>query len=267
MNVFSTSLIGRRTSNEDEHHIILNKDGKQNELNKINFYAVYDGHGGNKVSKFLKKNLALYFMKKDVVYPLDKDHICKIFDHLQKKLAINHKDFAYASGSTCLVIIDYVHKNNNYLHIINIGDCRAVLCTNNFALPLTKDHKPHWPEEKLRIQQLGGEIYYDGLDYRIGDLSVSRSFGDMDGAPYITCEPDIFKHKISQNDQFIVMACDGLWDVLQNCDVVNFILENVKIHKGKCKIIDKRINIAKKLAEYAINKGSTDNISIIIIFL
>jgi serine/threonine protein phosphatase PrpC len=279
MLVYETSLIGKRTTNEDQHHIILNGNNNDSKLNNINFFAVYDGHGGNKVSKFLKSNLSQYFLKKNIQYPLSDSYIIKVFDHLQKKLAIDHKDFAYSQGSTCLILINYFINNKNYIHVCNLGDCRAVICSNGLANYLTRDHKPDWPLEKLRINQLGGEIIHDGFDYRICNMSVSRSFGDIDASPYVTHIPDIFKYKISQDDQFVIMACDGLWDVVSNHEAVNFVQNFVDIKKNKnCKkevntnknniiIKDGRINIAKSLAEYAIQKGSADNITIIIIFL
>lgn len=279
MIVYQTSLIGKRTTNEDQHQIVLNGDNSNSKLNNINFFAVYDGHGGNKVSKFLKNNLAQYFLKKNIQYPLSDNYIIKIFNHLQKKLAIDHKDFAYSQGSTCLVLINFSVNKNNYLYLFNLGDCRAVICTDNIANYLTKDHKPDWPEEKRRIKSLGGEIHFDGVDYRIGTMSVSRSFGDIDAAPYVTHLPDIFKYKVSSQDQFIIMACDGLWDVLANHDAVNFVLNRVEIKKKKnykgmlnegqyeVTLKDGRKNIAKSLAEYAIQKGSSDNITVIIIFL
>jgi hypothetical protein len=83
-----------------------------------------------------------------------------------------------------------------------------------------------WPEEKRRIKNLGGTIthYPKGDDPRIKGLSVSRAFGDFNAEPYLTNMPDIFRYKLDKNDKFIVFACDGLWEVLQNQDVVNFIL-------------------------------------------
>ena len=86
-----------------------------------------------------------------------------------------------------------------------------------------------------------------------------KTFGDLSAEPYVTCQPDIFKYKISSCDKFIVLACDGLWDVLSNNDVVNFIL--LKYHSD-----NEKQNIATDLAKHAIAKGSTDNISIIIVF-
>jgi len=147
------------------------------------------------------------------------------------------------------------------------------LSRNNIAVPLTKDHKPHWPEEKKRIEALGGQIYFDGGDWRIKDLSVSKSFGDLDSVPYVTHKPDIFKYKLSESEEFIVLACDGLWDVMTNQDVVNFILQNKpkNLKKDSDKITHCKAtvsgNLAKKLADYAIEIGSTDNITVIIIFM
>jgi serine/threonine protein phosphatase PrpC len=267
MFVLQTSLIGKRESNEDQHEVILN------EKEKINFFSIYDGHGGNKVSKFLKNTMSQFFINKKIVYPISDAYINTVFSYLQKKLESNHKDFAQNSGSTCLIIIIYTNKSDKQIvNVLNVGDSRAVICTNNLAIPLTRDHKPDWPDERSRITQCGGasRISFDGYDYRINDLSVSRAFGDIESTPYVTHLPDIFKYKITKNDKFIVMACDGLWDVLSNETVINFVLNNIKQNvnnKENVQFEDNRKNVAKNLAEYAIQKGSMDNITIIIIFL
>ena len=251
--IHQISLIGKRPTNED-NHICKSK-------HNYDYYAIFDGHGGNTVSKFLSEIMSKYFLSKKIKYPLSKSNINKIYDHVHKKLISKHNEIAQVCGSTCLTLIKY----DNNICIYNTGDSRAVICSNNLAIPLTKDHKPNWPEERERITKLGGEIYFDGYDYRIKDLSVSRAFGDLESVPFITYKPDIYHRKIKKNDKFIVMACDGLWDVLTNSDVVNYILDNIEISNNYPK--DKRKNIAKNLAEYAIEKGSTDNITIIIIFL
>ena len=88
----------------------------------------------------------------------------------------------------------------------------------------------------------------------------------MDSTPFVTHKPEIFKYKIKKNDKFIVIGCDGLWDVMSNKNVNDFILDKI----NKIKITEmsgnSNNNIAYLLANYAIKKGSTDNISIIIIF-
>ena len=80
--------------------------------------------------------------------------------------------------------------------VYNLGDSRMILCKKSEAHVVTKDHKPNWPDEQTRIEKIGGKIYFDGFDWRIGDLSVSRAFGDLDNSPYISCKPDIFRYKI-----------------------------------------------------------------------
>ena len=112
-----------------------------------------------------------------------------------------------------------------------------------------------------------GYQYFDGYDWRVGDLSVSRSFGDMDAAPFVTHKPEIFKYSLSKGDKFIILGCDGLWDVINSQDAVNFVLEKLNDEEDIVSMSGhSKKNIAHELAKCAIKKGSTDNVSIIIIF-
>ena len=267
MNVNAVSLKGRRDSNEDKHSIILNEDGRDNNYISANYYAVYDGHGGKYVSNFLSEYMPRLLMKKDVKYPLSKQFILEMYKKTQDELKNNHKKNATHCGSTCLIIIHYKSPKDGryYFDLMNTGDSRAIICRDNLANGICKDHKPNWPEEKHRIQKLGGHIYFDGEDYRIKDLSVSRAIGDIGAEPYVTYTPDIYRYRIEKKDKFIVMACDGLWYKLSNQEVANFIL--IECYDSTTSLrINKEINIAKKLGEYAIQRRSTDNITIIIIF-
>jgi len=265
MKVYIISLKGLRNQNEDKHNIILNSNGNDKKSKNINYFAIYDGHGGKQVSKYLAENLPLYFFRKKTRYPLAKKFVKTVYDHIQDVLRNNYKNFSYRAGSTCLVVIHFQKNKQSFLNILNTGDCRAVLCRDNLALPLTKDHKPHWPEELNRIQKLGGKIYYDGEDWRIKDLSVSRSFGDIEATPYVTHMPDLFHYKVDKNDKFLIMACDGLWDVVDNQEAINFVLSQC-YNELLNRRINEDVNISQKLGEYALRKGSTDNVSIIIIF-
>ena len=266
MSVHSVSLKGKRESNEDKHIIKTNLNGQNKNMNNINFYGIYDGHGGKFVSKFLSNNLHNFFIDKRVKYPLKKSYVNDAYNCIQNILETKYGKQSHSCGSTSLVSLQYKDSNNNnYINILNTGDSRCVLCRNNISYPLTKDHKPATPEEKNRIEQLGGKIYYDGYDWRINDLSVSRAFGDNESKKYVTHIPDLYKYKLSKNDKFIVMACDGLWDVMENQDVVDFVL-NKCYDMNTGKKLNKKINVAKQLAEHAINIGSTDNITSLVVF-
>jgi serine/threonine protein phosphatase PrpC len=265
MNIHSVSLKGLRDQNEDKHNIILNGDGKDSTMAPVNFLAVFDGHGGKFISKFLSKNIQNFFINPKVKYPLSKKYVNIIYNYIQNQLREKYKMNATNCGSTALLMIHYKRQDAEYINILNTGDSRCVLCRDNIGIALTKDHKPNWPEEKARIEKLGGKIYFDGDDFRIKDLSVSRAFGDIESEPFLTNIPDIFRYKLDATDKFIVLACDGVWDVLSNQEVVNFVLnecydETLQIRKNKT------VNVARKLGTYAIQKGSTDNITIVIMF-
>ncbi len=266
MKVYSYSLLGRRASNEDQHINILNLNNDDKKLNPINFFGVFDGHGGKAVSHFVKHNLPQLFINKcnKNIYDDSKKSIKFInhaFNEIQDKLIKEKPICAVRCGSTACIAIHYKDKSNkNKLWIANIGDSRAVKCNkHNIAEQLTQDHKPNNIEEKKRIESLGGKIVFDGFDWRINALSLSRSFGDIDTAPYVTHIPQIFNYKISSYDKFIIFACDGLWDVISNQDVTDFINELISNNfKG---------NYAKVLAELAFMKGSTDNITTVVYML
>jgi len=266
MNVKFISEQGKRPQNEDKHSIYENISGGNHSINKINLYAVYDGHGGKYVSDYLSKKLPKAFLNNSLSYPLTGRIINSIYKGLTSDLEKNHLKQSAHCGSTCLVVLEYRYKMNRYIDILNTGDSRCVLCTDNVALPKTKDHKPGWPEEQERIQKLGGKIYFDGYDWRIKDLSVSRAFGDNDAKPYLTSKPEVFRHRITHRDKFLILACDGLWDVLDNQTAVNLVLSECYNMKTGLRI-NFKLNIAKKLADLALHKGSTDNITAIVVFL
>lgn len=269
--IHKCSMKGKRSQNEDKHDCITNLDinSKTYDSTKanINYYAVYDGHGGRAISRYLSSHLPNFFMDKRVEYPLKKNFVKKVYNFWQDELRTKYTQAATNAGSTCCVVIHYKEGEHEYLNILNTGDSRAIMCRNNMAVQLTNDHKPSQFSEYARITNMGGEIYFDGHDHRIGSLSVSRAFGDLGEEPYVTCLPDIYRYKLSSTDKFIILGCDGLFDMCDNNEIVNFVLMNCyDIKTGER--INKHINIAKKLAEYAIvTKQSTDNVSIIIVFL
>ena len=262
--IFEASLKGLRNQNEDTHVIITNIDNRDNTIKDINFFAINDGHGGKQVSEFIKEVLPSFFLDNRVEYPLKKRYVTNVYDHIQKLLS--KQPYTNHCGSTSLTVIKFNYNNDSYLNVINLGDCRCILNRDNFAMPLTKDHKPNWPEEYNRINQIGGKVEFDGFDWRINDLSVSRAFGDLDATPGVSHKPDLFRYKLDKNDKFIIMGCDGLYDVLSNSDIINFVLMHC-YDNTTTKRINHNMNIAKKLAEHAIKLGSTDNVSCIVIFL
>lgn len=260
---YSYSLQGKRNENEDCHININNINNEINTINAINLYAVFDGHGGKIVSNFLKKTLPKYFLSKNKFYlkkDIAIDYFNNVYELLQSKLMKKHPKAVQYCGSTACVGIQYEYLGKKYLWVLNVGDSRAIKCNkSNIAEQLTLDHKPNSLNEKKRIESLGGSIVFDGYEYRIKGLSLSRAFGDFDCHPFVINKPDIYNYTIEEDDKFIIFGCDGLYDVLSNQDIVDYVNE----------LINNKFNgnYAKLLSEYAYNKGSMDNITCVIYFL
>ena len=255
MNIHYTTTTGRRDKNEDGHNIEINLNEK-NGKNNINLLGIYDGHGGTEVSSFLEKSIPKIYLDKKNTFPFSKNFHIKVFEELQKKILQNKAGFY--SGSTCILAIFYKKNNNLYMNVLNLGDCRLVILykENKFNC-LTIDHKPDEINEKQRIIKMGGSIQKDDEGtYRVGDLAVSRAFGDGDNAPYISQEPDIYYKKITENTEYIVMACDGLWDVIDNKEL-NSLIKKFKENGSK--------NLAISLVNEALKRKSGDNISVMVI--
>ena len=276
----SISLLGRRSSNEDEIDIVFNYENEMKHVNEMNYFAVYDGHGGNSMSKYIKDRLSRYFVDSRVTKVTSKSktynkYIMKVYNCMQEKVSQLTLTSKFC-GSTALVVMQYKKLNVfSQLKIINLGDCRAVLCNeDNIAIPLTKDHKPMSWDENKRIIALDGNITIDkGDDPRINGLSVSRAFGDVEAQPHVTHIPDIYDYELNVSqgmicDKFIILGCDGIWDVLSNQDAVDFVLYRLSELRN-IENTDKsnKKNIANLLGKYAINEGSGDNISVVILFL
>lgn len=264
MSAHFVSLKGERSSNEDSHNIILGLDSQDPNTAEVNYYGVYDGHGGKFVSNFLSVNLPQFFISNKVSYPLNVPYVNNVYDKVQNILFTNYEQFSTECGSTCLIVCHFRENGSEFLNIMNTGDSRCVMCRKNIGVSLTVDHKPDWPDEYNRITKLGGQIRKDGSTYRVNDLSVSRAFGDKESSKYVTHRPDIYKYKLNKTDRFMIIACDGLWDVLSSQDAVNFVLKNcydLDMHR-----INQKVNIARKLAELAIKLESGDNVTCIVVF-
>eukprot|EP00440_Ansanella_granifera_P039301 gb/GFBE01042637.1/.p1 GENE.gb/GFBE01042637.1/~~gb/GFBE01042637.1/.p1 ORF type:complete len:399 (+),score=98.90 gb/GFBE01042637.1/:1-1197(+) len=135
----------------------------------------------------------------------------------------------------CTAVCTLLTKS--HLICANAGDSRAVLCRKGKAVALSQDHKPNCPTERSRIEAAGGTVQAAKrgamVTYRVnGNLSLSRAIGDLqykgrsDLPPerQIVCAtPDVHREALSPDDEFVVLACDGIWDVKSSQEVCNFV--------------------------------------------
>ncbi len=134
------------------------------------------------------------------------------------------------AGCTAVVAL----KVGSTLFVANAGDSRGVLCRGTKAIALSEDHKPAHETERSRIIAAGGFLSEIGGVCRVnGNLNLSRAIGDLKYKSntelpakdqIITAQPDIRKFSLCSEDRFMVLCCDGVWDVMSNQDVVDFIV-------------------------------------------
>lgn len=177
-----------------------------------------------------------------------------------------HSDFAGpTSGSTaCVAII-----RNNHLIVANAGDSRCVISRKGQAYNLSRDHKPDLEAEKERILKAGGFIHAGRVN---GSLNLARAIGDMEfkqnkflsaEKQIVTANPDINSVELCDDDDFVVLACDGIWDCMSSQQLVDFIHEQLH-SESKISAVCERV-LDRCLAPSTAGGEGCDNMTMIIV--
>lgn len=251
------------------------------------YFGAFDGHGGAQVSeiaaKQLHKNILAQFRQKQV-QPASRDEKIKAavkeaFSTTDKEiLSLSERKKFDQSGSTALCAL--LHGNPKLgtalrLVLANVGDSRAVLCRAGQAVAVSEDHKPDRLDEKKRIERAGGLVLNVRGAWRIAapanprasskasrreyqGLAMTRSLGDLcfkQPTQLSIAEPEVKIMPISDKDLFLVLATDGIYNVLSNQDVIDC--------AGKH--WDDPEEAAKNIVRTAFQKGSDENLTALVI--
>ncbi|MCL7044841.1 hypothetical protein MKW94_022123 [Papaver nudicaule] len=173
-------------------------------------------------------------------------------------------------GSTAVVAL--ISKDKTI--VANCGDCRAVLSRDGSPMPLSHDHKPDRADETERIESAGGTVInWNGFRV-LGVLATSRSIGDRYLKPYVISVPEVTITSRTESDEFLILASDGLWDVISNemaCKITRRCLQGRAPRRfSSSSPLNHTSNAALAaavLAESALARGSKDNISVVIVEL
>uniref|UniRef100_A0ACD5VZE1 Uncharacterized protein n=1 Tax=Avena sativa TaxID=4498 RepID=A0ACD5VZE1_AVESA len=241
-----SSFRGRRASMEDFYDIRSYKtDAKQ-----INIFGVFDGHGGSCAAEYLKEHLFENLLKHPAFITDTKLAISESYKETDSDFLGAETNIHKEGGSTASTAI-FV---GNHLFVANVGDSRAVISKAGKAIALSDDHKPNRSDERERIENAGGVVTFSGT-WRVGGvLAMSRAFGDRLLKQFVVAEPEIQEQEIDDELEFLILASDGLWDVVSNEHAVAFVKEVVGPEAA-----------ARKLTEIAFRRGSTDNITCIVV--
>ncbi|CAL1400050.1 unnamed protein product [Linum trigynum] len=222
------------------------------------FYGIFDGHGGVDAASFARKNM-LEFILEDSQFPSGtKKAVRNAFVKADHALA-DAKTVDTSSGTTALTALILGRR----MLIANAGDSRAVLGKRGRAIELSKDHKPNCTSERQRIERLGGVIY-DG--YLNGQLSVARALGDWHikgasgkgGKSPLSAEPELEEMELTEEDEFLILGCDGLWDVMSSQCAVTMVRKELMQHNDPARC-------SKALVKEALQRNSCDNLTVVVV--
>eukprot|EP00475_Leptophrys_vorax_P001784 TRINITY_DN1099_c0_g1_i1.p1 TRINITY_DN1099_c0_g1~~TRINITY_DN1099_c0_g1_i1.p1 ORF type:complete len:440 (-),score=95.21 TRINITY_DN1099_c0_g1_i1:37-1356(-) len=253
---------GQRKSMEDFYSVVQdfgptlsNVSKKQlDKSSSVFYFGLFDGHSGTRTAQVCKDRLhgeiAVRFTVAEDFSEALKEGFCTLDDSIIQEVAPDQ------SGCTAVAVF----VTNRHIYIANSGDSRVVLSQAGSAINLTTDHKPELADEKKRIESSGGHVEFQLLG---GLLGVSRAFGGYDLETQsklagLTARPDVRKHMITDEDEFIIVACDGLWDVISSEDAIRIVRDNLK-----------RTNdyneAAEILLQTALKRQSEDNVTVSVI--
>ena len=237
--VAASTMQGWRMTQEDAHVMKIN----DNEA----FLGVFDGHGGKEVAIYAAKHILDVLGSNanftsgnfgpglvETFFKLDEDMLTASGTEELSRIKEEHRtaDDMFDAQAGCTAVFAYL--NQTTITVANAGDSRCVLSRNGQAVPMSFDHKPDDAPELARIKNAGGYVQ----DGRVqGNLNLSRCLGDFeykknfDIPPkdqMITADADIKTETLTPEDEFVILACDGVWDILSNQEAVDFVSQRIK---------------------------------------
>lgn len=227
------------------------------------YFAIFDGHAGNEASKWCGSNLHSV-VEKHILQDENRD----VRDVLNDSFVYADKEInshlVGNSGCTAAVAVlrwevpesvphEFISldEHKRTLYTANVGDTRIILFRNGQSVRLTYDHKASDDIEMCRVEQAGGIIMKSRVN---GMLAVTRSLGDKFFDSLVVGNPFTTSVDIKSGDQFLIIACDGLWDVINDQEACEMI-QGIKDAN----------EAAKTLVRHALENGTTDNVTVMVV--
>lgn len=221
-----SGMQGWRKSMEDTHITSINQIST---LPNTAIFGVYDGHGGKEAAEFVAQELPAIFAKQAEAQSVG-EAIRETYHELDRRMTkLNSGKYSMQGCTACTAVV-----HNSVCYFANAGDSRGIIGTKDgHVRKSTHDHKPNSPTEGLRIRQAGGTVDLMQGQFRVcQNLNLSRALGDLrykqaTTAPpqkqIISGSPDILEVALEAGDEWLIICCDGVWDVLSNEECLQFV--------------------------------------------
>lgn len=259
LDFYFLSLQGPRAANEDEYCVVehVNEyfdlpEGTPN----YSFFGVYDGHSGKFGSIYTRSQLISQIFRHPDFHS-DPDKAFNDAFLLTDKLINDIEEREnFDCGTTAISCCIRDHKD---LLISNVGDCEGFTCRAGEPVRMAVAHRPSDEAEKARIKALGGAVVWFGTWRVNGMLAVSRSLGDHSVKNLVIAQPDTSRLEVTAEDEFLVCASDGIWDVLDFPGAIEIVYKTLREGKG-------RRACCKEICEEALRRGTKDNVTVVVVF-
>lgn len=255
------SMQGWRVEMEDAHMVKTNLG--TGSLKDWSYFAVFDGHAGARVSAHCAEHLLEAIVATEEFQEDIKKGIHNGFLELDNQMRLLPELSSGEDKSGTTAVCAFISPR--LIYVANCGDSRAVLCRSGIPVFSTQDHKPGLPTEFDRIVKAGGSVTIERVN---GSLAVSRALGDYDYKnvegrgpceQMVSPEPEIFvRDRDDSLDEFLVLACDGVWDVISNEELCQFIHNRLTVTANL-------EEITGQVIDTCLYKGSRDNMSIVLV--
>ncbi|KAI3381509.1 hypothetical protein SNEBB_009922 [Seison nebaliae] len=274
------AMQGWRIEMEDAHFSQIGlKD-----LPNWSLFAVFDGHAGSGVSTFASAHIEEEILNHKQFLPCvtelerkmasdgkadvksEISCLTDVFRQVFLDIDVRIKNLPEVqngndrSGSTAVVAV----IGPSHIFLVNCGDSRGIIVSDNQIVCKTEDHKPHLPSEHERITRAGGSVMLQRVN---GSLAVSRALGDFEyksnnrmaaTEQLVSPQPDIYVHERNAVDEYMVLACDGIWDVMTSDEARQYL--NHRLQR-----INEYPNLVNETLDTCLYKGSRDNMSVIFV--
>ncbi|KAM9257114.1 protein phosphatase 1E [Cariama cristata] len=248
-----------RRKMEDKHvcipdfNMLFNLEDQEEQA----YFAVFDGHGGVDAAIYASIHLHVNMVHQEMFQQDPAEALCRAFRVTDERFVQKAARESLRCGTTGVVTF----IRGNMLHVAWLGDSQVMLVRRGQAVELMKPHKPDREDEKKRIEALGGCVVWFGAWRVNGSLSVSRAIGDAEHKPYICGDADSASTVLDGSEDYLILACDGFYDTVNPDEAVKVVADHLKENNGDSSMV------AHKLVASARDAGSSDNITVIVVFL
>ncbi|KAH1178971.1 protein phosphatase 1E isoform X1 [Mauremys mutica] len=248
-----------RRKMEDKHvcipdfNMLFNLEDQEEQA----YFAVFDGHGGVDAAIYASIHLHVNLVHQEMFQHDPAEALFRAFRVTDERFVQKAARESLRCGTTGVVTF----IRGNMLHVAWLGDSQVMLVRQGQAVELMKPHKPDREDEKKRIEALGGCVVWFGAWRVNGSLSVSRAIGDAEHKPYICGDADSTSTVLDGSEDYLILACDGFYDTVNPDEAVKVVADHLKENNGDSSMV------AHKLVASARDAGSSDNITVIVVFL